>query len=264
MRYNELNIRPKKCNYMTNNRKTIFISDLHLEESRPDISEQFLALLNDAESADALYILGDLFEAWIGDDDNTTFHRKIKDALKNATKKGLAVYFMRGNRDFLIGKKFLNETGCILLSDEEKITVYGEPVLLMHGDTLCTKDIAYLKARKLGYNPYIQFLFLLMPLSLRRKFADRMRAKSTRHTQSVEKEIMDVTPEEVNRVMQKHQVTHLIHGHTHRPNIHTEPQGKRIVLAAWHDQGHALIWDETGDIVTVNLRTHELTRCSQR
>jgi UDP-2,3-diacylglucosamine hydrolase len=233
-------------------RKTLFISDLHLEENRPEITSQFISLLNQCDaSVDALYILGDLFEAWIGDDNDTPFHRKIMHALKEASKQGLRIYFMHGNRDFLIGKKFLRETGCTLLSDEEKILLYDTPVLLMHGDTLCTKDHAYLKARKLGHNRFLQCLFLLMPLSSRRKFADKMRAKSARHTQSAPKEIMDVTPEEVDRVMLKHGVKHLIHGHTHRPQTHhftlNGHPATRMVLGAWHDQGNAIVWYENGE-----------------
>lgn len=247
-----------ETNFMINNRKTVFVSDLHLEESRPDIAQQFLMLLNNCDSSvDGLYILGDLFETWIGDDDDTLFYRKIMHALKIATQKGLRIYFSHGNRDFLIGKRFLHETGCSLLSTEEKISIYGTPVLLMHGDTLCTRDIAYLKARKLGHNKIIQFFFLLMPLSSRRKFADKMRMKSKRHTQSTAKEIMDVTQEEVERIMQKHDVKYLIHGHTHRPNTHhfsiNNLPVERIVLGAWHHRGSALIWHQTGKIEAIEL-----------
>lgn len=236
---------------MANTRKTLFISDLHLEEIRPEITHQFLTLLNQCDDkVDALYILGDLFEVWIGDDDETLFHKKIMQALKEATNKGLRIYFQHGNRDFIIGKKFLRNTGCQLLPDEKKIILYGTPVLLMHGDTLCTQDHAYLKARKLGHNRLLQFLFLLLPLSTRKKFADKMRAKSARHTQSVPKEIMDVTQSEVERVMQKHNVTHLIHGHTHRPQTHhftlNNQPATRFVLGAWHECGNAIIWNDAG------------------
>ena len=232
-------------------RKTLFISDLHLEENHPEITQEFLKLLANCDSSiDALYILGDLFEAWIGDDHKTPFHQQIIRALKSTTEKGLPIYFMHGNRDFLIGKQFLRETGCKLLSDEEKITLYGTPVLLMHGDTLCTRDIAYLKARKWGHHRLLQFLFLLLPLKIRQKIADNMRKKSMQHTQSTAKEIMDVTQNEVERVMQKHHVHFLIHGHTHRPAIHpfslNHQSFTRIVLAAWHGHGSVLVWDETG------------------
>src|SRR5579872_2380985 len=119
--------------------KTLFISDLHLDSNQTAISTQFINLLENCDdSVDGLYILGDLFEAWIGDDDDTPFHREIMNALRNTTKKGIKIFFMHGNRDFLIGKKFLSATGCQLLKDEEQINLYGTPVLLMHGDTLCT------------------------------------------------------------------------------------------------------------------------------
>lgn len=232
-------------------RKTLFISDLHLEESRPAITHAFITLLNNCDaSIDALYILGDLFEAWIGDDENTPYQQKIIQALRATTDRGIPIYFMYGNRDFLIGKKFLRASGCKLLSDEEKISVYGTPVLLMHGDTLCTQDVAYLKARKNGRNVFYQFLFLLLPLALRKNIANKMRAKSARHTQSTAREIMDVTQTEVERVMQKHHVNYLIHGHTHKTNTHhftiDSSACQRIVLADWHDKGSALAWNENG------------------
>lgn len=238
--------------------KTIFISDLHLEASRPDITSQFTGLLASCDaSVDALYILGDLFEVWIGDDDDNDFHRTIISALKQATQNGTKIYIMHGNRDFMLGRKFLKASGCQLLPDEITITLYQTPVLLMHGDTLCTRDIAYIKARKMARNRLLQFLFSLLSLSKRRKIADNMRKKSMQHTQSAPKEIMDVTQDEVARVMQKHQVAHLIHGHTHRPDEHqfqlNGHSAKRYVLAAWHDHGSALIWNEAGEIQIEHL-----------
>ena len=232
--------------------KTLFISDLHLDENAPEITFQFLQLLKQCDkSIDALYILGDLFEAWIGDDHDTPFHRSIIQALRAASDKGLKIYFMYGNRDFLIGKKFLQASGCKLLADEEKISLYGTPVLLMHGDTLCTKDLAYLKARKKGRNWLYQTIFLWMPLSYRLNFAERMRQKSAAYKKTATIEIMDVTQEEVERVMQKHRVQFLIHGHTHRPAFHPlKIDGEsaiRIVLPAWHGRGKALVWKENGD-----------------
>ena len=153
---------------MSGLRKTLFVSDLHLDESQPEITTQFLQLLHQLQpSVDALYILGDLFESWIGDDYEVPHYQQIITALKSVTARGTPIYFLYGNRDFLIGKKFLRETGCQLLPDETKIFLYGQPVLLMHGDTLCTKDIAYMKARKKMRNRYLQTLFLLLPLSVR-------------------------------------------------------------------------------------------------
>lgn len=232
--------------------KTLFISDLHLDENEPKITQDFLALLASCDaSVDAIYILGDLFEAWIGDDDDTPFHRKIIQALYTVTRKGLPIYLLYGNRDFLIGKKFLRETGCQLLADEEKIILYGEPVLLMHGDTLCTRDAAYIKSRKKTRNVFIQTLFLLLPLSIRKKIADKMRAKSMAYIKSAPTEIMDVTQEEVERVMKKHHVKYLIHGHTHKPAFHeltlNQQPATRMVLGAWHDGANMIEWQTSGE-----------------
>lgn len=236
---------------MTKLRKTLFISDLHLQADCPQITEKFLHLLATADdSIDAIYILGDLFEVWIGDDNATPFHQHIMEALLATSKRGIHLYFMKGNRDFLIGKQFSAATGCELLPDEKIISLYHSPVLLMHGDTLCTRDEKYLKARKLGRNPFIQFLFLSLPLKLRRWIADRMRHKSMKHTQSTNKDIMDVTDAAVIAVMEKHKTQYLIHGHTHRPNAHpliaNGKNGTRIVLGAWHEQAYVLCWDEQG------------------
>lgn len=223
-----------------------FIADLHLEESRPDIAKVFLKFLRkEVLYADALYILGDLFEAWIGDDDNSTFNETIIKALREIRQKGIPVYFIKGNRDFLIGKIFMQQSGCQLLPDEHVIQLNGQPTLLMHGDTLCTQDIKYLRFRKYARNYFAQKLFLIKSISKRKAIAQKARQKSYQHTSSAPPEIMDVTMEEVIRVMQRHKVYHLIHGHTHRPDIHHFiMNGKistRTVLAPWHDKGSAFV-----------------------
>lgn len=237
---------------MTQYRKTLFISDLHLDPATPHINQAFTQMLHSYDqTVDALYILGDLFEAWVGDDDDTPFHREIIQALNAAIKRGLKIYYLHGNRDFLIGKRFLQQSGCQLLGEEEQINLYGTPVLIMHGDTLCTQDKDYLKARKWLRNTYIQKLFLLLPIRIRRKIADGMRKQSMQHTSKVPSEWMDVTQDEVVRVMTKHDVKHLIHGHTHRPAFHhffiQDKELLRIVLGAWHEKGNMLIWNETGE-----------------
>jgi UDP-2,3-diacylglucosamine hydrolase len=236
----------------------LFISDLHLEESRPDMAATFFKLLDQqAKQADALYILGDFFEAWIGDDDLTAFHQSVIQALHKATQGGLSIYFMHGNRDFLIGKRFLRATGCQLLPDEYVVQLGSTPTLLMHGDTLCTADAAYLKFRKKSRRWFFQQLFLLKSLATRRKIAEKMRAKSQEHTSTVADYIMDVAQAEVERVMKKHQVQHLIHGHTHRPAVHEfELNGlpaTRTVLAPWHEQGSMLVCDDEGKWAMVVL-----------
>lgn len=240
-------------------KKTLFISDLHLNEEQPDIARLFFQLLETCDdSIDGLYILGDLFEAWIGDDDNSPFHRKIMQKLKAATQKGLKIYFMRGNRDFLIGRQFAKKTGCRILSDEEVINLYGTRVLLMHGDTLCTKDITYLKWRNKARNPFLHTLFfLILPLFLRKKIANKMRAASAKYSLKKTMTIMDVTQAEVVRMMEKYKVHYLIHGHTHRPAFHQltiqNQPAVRIVLNAWHGHGSVLVWDERGERELLDL-----------
>ena len=232
-------------------RKTFFISDLHLEENHPECAHKFLHFLNTCDSTvDAIYILGDLFELWIGDDDHTDFNNSLIRALKNVTQ-ALPIYILHGNRDFLIGTHFLEKTGCQLLSDETVIMLYDIPVLLMHGDTLCTGDIAYLKARKKMRNRFLQTIFLSCPLSLRKKIANYLRTTSKRYTATTLPHIMDVTQEAVMRVMQKHKSHHLVHGHTHKPGLHhfvfDHVQATRFVLGAWHHHGNALKWDMLGN-----------------
>jgi len=230
----------------------IFISDLHLDEQRPDITELFLRFLKtEAKQASALYILGDFFEAWIGDDDLSPFNQTIISALKNATQQGLPIYMMHGNRDFLLGKNFFKQTGCVLLPDEYVLDIYGSPTLLLHGDTLCTTDTAYLKFRKKSRNWLMQKLFLLKSLQARLLLAKKYRDASKAHTSTLSDNIMDVTQAEVIRVMQKYQVQHLIHGHTHREAVHEFQLDNvlrtRTVLGAWHERGSALICDEFGN-----------------
>lgn len=244
---------------MTKLRKTWFISDLHLDADHPAATNQFFSFLKQCDSSvEAIYILGDLFEAWIGDDDDTPFHRSILTALKSVTQRGIPIYLLHGNRDFLIGRRFLRASGCQLLPEETKIILYGTPLLLMHGDTLCTKDVAYLKWRKKSRNPIWHTLcFLILPLFLRRRFADKMRMKSKTYTETASQAIMDVTQEEVDRVMKKHEVHYLIHGHTHRPQVHhfmlNQCQASRMVLGAWHGRGIGLLWDSSGHQALVEI-----------
>ena len=233
-------------------RKTWFISDLHLDPAHQEISNQFIKLLTLCDnSVDDIYILGDLFEIWIGDDDHSTFHAAMINQLKQAARHGTRIHFMHGNRDFLIGQQFLTQSGCHLMADEERISVYGTPVLLMHGDTLCTLDTAYLRARKFAHSKILQKLFLLLPISIRKNIAARARKASEKHTGNTEASIMDVTQSEVERVMLKHDVDYLIHGHTHRPAMHqfssSDRDKSRIVLPAWHHGGSVLEWRDNNE-----------------
>lgn len=229
---------------------TLFISDLHLSEANQDATTLFFQFLDSeaAQTADALYILGDFFELWVGDDDRCAFHEKIKSALRLYTQRGIPTFFMHGNRDFLIRKRFAKETGITLLPEPTIIQLYGEPILLLHGDSLCTADIRHQKTRKISLNRFYQNLVLwFLPLRVRRKIGQRFRNFSDHRKSSIESTIMDVTPETVIDEMSKAKVKRLIHGHTHRPAIHAiEVDGQpaqRIVLGDWHDYADYLLVD---------------------
>ncbi|MFJ4052598.1 UDP-2,3-diacylglucosamine diphosphatase [Pseudomonas sp. NPDC089743] len=229
----------------------LLISDLHLQEERPDITRAFLDLLDGrARHADALYILGDFFEAWIGDDAMTPFQQSICQALRRLSDSGTAVYLMHGNRDFLIGEGFCQAAGCTLLTDPSVISLGGEQVLLMHGDTLCTRDIGYMKMRRYLRNPLSLWVLRHLPLATRQKLARKLRSESRAQTRMKATDIVDVTAEEVPAVMAAHGVKTLVHGHTHRPAIHKlvvngEP-ARRIVLGDWDRRGWTLQVDAQG------------------
>ena len=221
---------------------TLFIADLHLCTEEPAITAGFLRFLaGDARKADALYILGDLFEAWIGDDDPNPLHREMATAIKALTDSGVPCFFIHGNRDFLIGKRFARESGMTLLPQEKVLNLYGRNVLIMHGDTLCTDDTGYQAFRAKVHQPWLQKLFLSLPLFIRQRIAAKMRANSKAANSSKSLEIMDVNPQAVIAEMEKHQVQWLIHGHTHRPAVHeltaNAQPAFRVVLGAWHTEG---------------------------
>lgn len=229
----------------------LLISDLHLQEERPDITRAFLDLLEGrARQAQALYILGDFFEAWIGDDAMTPYQASICQALRALSDSGTQIFLMHGNRDFLIGQAFCKAADCTLLNDPCVVEMGGEPVLLMHGDSLCTRDLAYMKLRRYLRNPLSLWVLRHLPLSTRQKLARKLRSESRTQTRMKANDIVDVTPEEVPRVMQQHGVRTLVHGHTHRPAIHKLALGntpaRRIVLGDWDRQGWALQVDEQG------------------
>ncbi|MGA9335298.1 MAG: UDP-2,3-diacylglucosamine diphosphatase [Rudaea sp.] len=224
---------------------TLFISDLHLDEARPQIIEQFTRFLsNDARHAEALYILGDLFESWIGDDDDAALANLVANALRSVRDTGVPVYFMHGNRDFLLGQDYATRAGMTLLRDPTVIELNGQRTLLMHGDTLCTDDIEYQKFRTLVRDPQWQRQFLSKSLTERRAFAAQARGESRQHTSTAKPEIMDVNQTAVEAAMTAHGVTRLIHGHTHRPATHRFELGKkvaeRIVLGDWYEHSSVL------------------------
>lgn len=224
---------------------TYFISDLHLRAERPDISACLFAFLKEqAPQAEALYVLGDLFEAWIGDDDLSEFNLSIADAFKTLAERGIPIYFIHGNRDFLVRQKFAKRAHFTLLPEQVVVDLYGTPTLLMHGDELCTRDVAYQKFRRKARGWWWPRLVLSLPLNTRRKIAENGRKTSKKNHAKLSMDIMDVTPKDVIKAMESHNVTRLIHGHTHRPAIHplivNGQAAQRIVLGDWYDQGSIL------------------------
>jgi UDP-2,3-diacylglucosamine hydrolase len=230
-------------------RPTLFISDLHLDASRPDITAQFLDFLRtDAREAKAVYILGDLFETWIGDDDPDADKQRIQTALRELTAAGVPCFVMHGNRDFLIGEQFLRITGCQLLQDPTTVVLDGERVLLLHGDLLCTVDHAYQRLRRLTRNRFAQWLLRRLSLKRRLAMAAALRAQSQQHiakTKEQQREaIMDVNASAVSETFKANRVHRMIHGHTHRPAVHPlaidGQAATRIVLGDWYTQGSVL------------------------
>ena len=229
--------------------ETLFISDLHLDPELPEIQQQFIEFLNhDAKGSDALYILGDLFEVWLGDDDDNPHHLLTIDSLKQLSDQGTPVYIQHGNRDFLIGPQFEKLTGSTLLEDPYLIELHERKIMLMHGDLLCTDDVEYQAFREQVRNPAWQDQTLRLPLSQRRELARGLREQSRQKTQGKSEEIMDVNLSTVDQYMLDHGVTTLIHGHTHRPDIHEwnldDNIYTRIVLGDWYTQGSVLRWDD--------------------
>jgi len=226
----------------------LFVSDVHLDVAAPEAQRQFLDFLRTrVAGARALYILGDLFESWVGDDDVGGDRADVLAALRALTASGVACFLLHGNRDFLIGEDFCRETGCQLLPDPVVAAIDGEPVLLTHGDALCTDDHAYQELRSIVRTPAWQRRFLSLPLSDRRLLANEARAGSRAHTARVIPKIMDVNAAAVHAAFEAARVRRIIHGHTHRPAIHdvlVEGQPvQRIVLGAWYEQGSYLAYE---------------------
>jgi UDP-2,3-diacylglucosamine hydrolase len=230
---------------------TLFISDLHIDASRPGIIEQFLSFLQaEARNATALYILGDLFESWIGDDAPDPAQSAAIAGLSALTSSGVPCFVMHGNRDFLLSRQFCDMSGAQLLPDPLIVTLYGEPVLLMHGDALCTDDRAYQRLRATVRDLDWQRQFLTLSIDARRTLAGAARAGSQAHTKAMEHAITDVNAESVATALRAAGTPILLHGHTHRPAIHAlevdERPRTRIVLGDWYDQGSVLRWDHDG------------------
>lgn len=231
----------------------LFISDLHLDGARPAITQQFVEFLDtEAAQAERLYILGDLFEAWIGDDDPDPDKHRVIRSLRALTAR-VRCFIMHGNRDFLLGKRFYANTGVQLIKDGTVIDVYGRRVLLLHADTLCTDDHSYQRLRRIVRNPFVQLVLRSLSLQQRQRLAARMRAGSQAHIDAMDKAtpyIMDVNADAVTAAFRAHRVDCMIHGHTHRPAIHAltvdgQP-ATRIVLGDWFEQGSVLRWTQAG------------------
>ena len=224
---------------------TLFVSDLHLDDARPQIVgqfEQFCA--GEARAADALYVLGDLFEAYVGDDDDAALNARIAKALRGVADAGVAVHYLAGNRDFLVGEDYARRCDMQIVADETVVDLQGTPTLLLHGDVLCTDDAAYQAFRAQVRDPAWQAAFLARPLAERRAFARHARDASRAHTSSTDMAIMDVNQQAVETALRKAGVSRMIHGHTHRPAIHgfvlDGQPAQRIVLGDWYEQGSVL------------------------
>ena len=222
--------------------KTYFIADLHLSENRPHLLTLFRQFMQEqAPEAEKLYILGDLFDFWIGDDEQSDLISEVQQLIRHLTEQGVPCYFQHGNRDFLIGKKFANACGLTLLPTYQVIDLYGTPTLLCHGDTLCVDDVKYQHYRKKVHQKWRQWLFLHLPLKVRLKIAEKIRAKSRQDKQLKSTEIMDVNADFVQQIFAQFHVTQMIHGHTHRQKHHEiPPHFHRIVLGDWGETSSLL------------------------
>lgn len=239
--------------------RALFIADLHLDASRPGSTELFLRFLRDeARQAPALFILGDLFEAWVGDDDDAQLPGEVANGLAALARSGTRIGFIRGNRDFLVGRDYAERAGFDILPDPCVVPLAGEPVLLLHGDLLCLADTGYQAVRRQVRQPAWQQALLARPLAERRAFAQSARASSMAHQQAMSTlETGDATPAAVNEMFRRYGVRRMIHGHTHRPAIHAlEIDGQahqRIVLGDWYEQSSVLRVREDGGLELVGL-----------
>jgi len=230
---------------------TLLISDLHLAASRAEIGKQFTDLLNgEAREAEALYILGDLFDAWLGDDDPDPYFGEIKTALRELVDSGVPAYFMHGNRDFMIGDVFAEQTGVSILADPAVVNLYGQDVLLCHGDALCTDDVHYQALRAMTRDPEWQAMMRRKSIAERVAIAAEARQESIARGASISEAIMDVNQAAVVATLREHDIAMMLHGHTHRPAVHAVDLGDRkatrIVLGDWYQQGSVVRWDENG------------------
>jgi UDP-2,3-diacylglucosamine hydrolase len=229
---------------------TLFISDLHLSENQPDITQNFLKFLkNHASEAQAIYILGDFFDLWVGDDDDNCFNKEITTLLRSITEKTISINFIHGNRDFLIGETFAKQTGCKILNESTTIQLYGQTILILHGDALCTLDKRHMKFRKITQSTLLKSLFLLLPLTVRKKIGTKIRANSRMH-HADHKLHHDVVQKSIEETLKLNGATRMIHGHIHKPGIYhftfENHTAERIVLGSWDKHGCCLKWYSNG------------------
>ena len=228
-----------------------FASDLHLDPSTPEIAARFQRFLTGpVRGARSLFLLGDLFEAWIGDDDPEPAHRDVIRSIAVLAAGGTLVYVMRGNRDFMIGERFCSEAGAILLDDPAITTLAGTRLIFSHGDGLCVDDRAYQRLRALVRDENLRAGFSRLPIEARRRLALEARAGSREHLANASGYITDVNQPAVESLMREAGAELMIHGHTHRPGVHRFVSGglarTRIVLGAWHDEANVIRWDDSG------------------
>ncbi|NUZ11091.1 UDP-2,3-diacylglucosamine diphosphatase [Pseudoalteromonas sp. McH1-7] len=229
--------------------KTYFIADLHLTEHRTDITEAFYAFLDHhmTVGVDALYILGDFFEVWIGDDEKDPYALRIAQKISALSDLGIKVFFIHGNRDFLIKQDFAKACNMTLLPEQAVINLYGTPTVILHGDEMCTQDEVYQQFRKKSRGWWWPRLMLAMPLWYRRHVAANARRKSIENQKGKPPEILDVTEEAVAQMFVRYGVKNMIHGHTHRPKVHEYSEGNvRTVLGDWYSQSSYIVADEHG------------------
>lgn len=235
--------------------KPRFVSDIHLSEKRPDLTNAFKVFLNESkEACTHLFILGDLFEIWIGDDDDNLFHKDIKTTLSEFVLDGPEVFFMHGNRDFLIGKTFANEVGISIISDPYSLDINGLKTILSHGDFLCTDDSDYIEFRNNVRSEEWQKDFLAKSIDERNEIANLLRSESKNATSEKSLEITDANLETVNNFIQENNPDIFIHGHTHRPKIHQHNSTKRVVLGDWDKCGWYLSIEEN----SLNLKEFKI------
>lgn len=241
----------------------VLIADIHLEESQPEITANFLHFLeNLSPETKQLYLLGDIFNVWVGDDAMTPYHHQIAQALKAVSETGIEVFIMHGNRDFALGKTFCQLAGCTLLPDPFVFSPFRQRLVLSHGDILCTADKAYQRLRKVFRNPFVQWLLYLTPVSWRQKLGNKTRSTSAKNTKHKPSYITDVTPSAVKQLLEEQNSQVLIHGHTHKPAVHDltinldgkEVAAKRYVLGDWHKTS---VWQ-----LTINAENMHLEKLS--